>query len=159
DFGLDPKQIPAAAYPPGRVLGYVEAHIEQGPVLDRLGQPLGVVEAIMGQSRLWLRFEGKAGHAGTLPMEERQDALAAAAEFVGLVEVRARECGGLRATVGMLSVAPGAINVVPGVARLTLDIRHGSDQTRTTLVQQVLAEGRALAERRRVRLHVETEQE
>ena len=86
DFGLDPAAIAAAAYPAGQLAGYLEAHIEQGPVLEALNLPLGVVEAIVGQSRFWLHFDGKAGHAGTQPMELRRDALAAAAEFVVAVE-------------------------------------------------------------------------
>ncbi len=81
DFGLDPSRIAEAAVPSGRILGYLEPHIEQGPVLEAVGSPVGFVEAIAGQSRLWVAFEGRAGHAGTLPMEHRRDALTAAAEF------------------------------------------------------------------------------
>jgi allantoate deiminase len=155
DFGLDPTQIAGAAYPPGRVLGYLEAHIEQGPVLDRCNLPLGVVQAIVGQSRLWLRFEGKAGHAGTLPMELRQDALAAAAEFVLLVEEQARSVESLRATVGTLTVAPGAVNVVPGTVRLSLDVRHGQDAVRERAATALLERAAALAGRRGVSFHVD----
>ena len=78
-FGLDPARLDEAAYPAGRLLGYLEAHIEQGPVLETLGAPVGVVEGIVGQSRIWAEFRGRSGHAGTLPMEGRLDALAAAA--------------------------------------------------------------------------------
>src|SRR5947209_10668050 len=113
-FGLDPGAIPAAAYTPGQVAGYFEAHIEQGPVLESLDRPFGVVTAIVGQSRYWLRFVGKAGHAGAQPMGTRRDALAAAAEFVTTVEKEAITTDGLRATVGCLTVSPGAVNVVPG---------------------------------------------
>ena len=113
-FGLDPARIDEAAYPAGGLLGYLEVHIEQGPVLETLGAPAGVVEAIAGQSRLWAELRGRAGHAGTMPMEGRRDALAAAAELVLEVERLARSIDGLRATVGALAVEPGASNVIPG---------------------------------------------
>ena len=102
-FGLDPDRIAEAAYPPGRIGGYLEVHIEQGPVLESRGAPVGVVTAISGQSRLWAEFRGRAGHAGTLPMQGRRDALAAAAELVLEVERLAQEVPELRATVGTLS--------------------------------------------------------
>lgn len=155
NFGLDPAQLSRAAYPAERALGYLEAHIEQGPELDARGLPLGVVEAIAGQSRLWLRFEGQAGHAGSLPMERRQDALAAAAEFVVAVEEHARAVGGLRATVGTLAVAPGAVNVVPGSARLSLDVRHAQDAVRERATAELLQRAEAAAGRRGVRLRLD----
>jgi allantoate deiminase len=130
------------------VLGYLEAHIEQGPVLDTRNLPLGVVEAIAGQSRIYLHFEGKAGHAGTLPMELRHDALAGAAEFVVAVEHHARSVEGLRATVGTLSVAPGAVNVVPGSAKLSVDVRHAHDVVREQATAALLAQAAAIAGRR-----------
>ena len=99
-FGLDPARIHEAAYSANKALGYLEVHIEQGPVLESRNLPLGIVEAIVGQSRLWLHFEGKAGHAGTQPMDLRHDALTAAAEFLLAVEQQARSVEGLRATVG-----------------------------------------------------------
>jgi allantoate deiminase len=149
-FGLDPARVHEAAYPADRVLGYLEAHIEQGPVLDDLNLPLGIVEGIVSQSRTWLRFVGKAGHAGTLPMASRHDALAAAAEFVLAAEAQARSTKGLVATVGHLEVEPGAINVVPGSAYLSLDVRHLENviraQTHTTMIKQAAA----IAERRGV---------
>jgi allantoate deiminase len=155
NFGLDPAQLPGAAYPAGSVSGYLEVHIEQGPVLDARGLPLGVVDAIAGQSRCWLRFEGKAGHAGTLPMESRLDALAAAAEFIVTVEGHARNVNGLRATVGTLSVAPGAVNVVPGAARLSLDVRHAQDTGRERATTELLGVAKTIAERRGLRLYVD----
>lgn len=155
DFGLDPARISEAAYPGEHLLGYLEAHIEQGPVLETLRLPVGVVEAIVGQSRLWVRFQGTAGHAGTLPMEHRQDALAAAAELVLHVEALARSTPGLRGTVGALTIAPGAANVVPGAARLSLDIRHAQDTVRDETVAQVLRQAEAIAVRRRVAFQVE----
>jgi allantoate deiminase len=155
DFGLDPAAIPAAVYPAGQVAGYLEAHIEQGPVLESLGLSVGAVEAIVGQSRLWLSFIGQAGHAGTLPMERRRDALAAAAEFVGAVEHAARATAGLRATVGRLTVLPGAVNVVPGAVRLSLDVRHAEDAVRGKAVAELLGQARAIATERHLGLRVE----
>jgi allantoate deiminase len=157
-FGLDPTRLAEAAYPTGKVLGYLEAHIEQGPVLNALGLPLGIVETIVGQSRSWLRFVGKAGHAGTLPMELRQDALAAAAEFVLAVERHARSVDGLRATVGSLAVTPDAVNVVPGLACLSLDVRHSQDQVRQQATTALLAQAAAIAERRGVALQIDHSQ-
>ena len=154
-FGLDPTRVADAAYPADRVLGYLEAHIEQGPVLDNAKLPLGVVDAIVGTSRCWLRFVGQAGHAGTLPMALRQDALAAAAEFIAAVERHARSVDGLRATVGSLTVAPDAVNVVPGLARLSLDVRHPLDQVREQAVARLLEQGNAIAARRGVAFHMD----
>lgn len=129
DFGLDPACLPAAALD-GAFLGYLEFHIEQGPVLDSLDLPLGLVETIVGQSRLEIRFTGQANHAGTTPMRMRKDALAGAAEWIGLVEREAQETPGLVATVGEIDAQPGAGNVIPGEARASLDMRHASDEAR-----------------------------
>ncbi len=142
DFGLDARELPAARLTPG-TFGFVEVHIEQGPVLEALDLPLGVVTAIVGQTRLELTFTGRANHAGTTPMHLRQDALAAAAEWISAVERHARNAPGLVATVGMISVAPGAANVVPGAAVLSLDVRHAEDAMR----EQAVAELQAAAER------------
>jgi allantoate deiminase len=155
NFGLDPGRVGEAVYPRGKLLGYLEAHIEQGPILDTAGVPLGVVEAIAGQSRLWLAFAGKAGHAGTMPMELRQDALVAAAEFIVTVEKEARAREGLRATVGTVIVAPGAANVVPGAATVSLDVRHAQDQNREQALQTLLQLATAIARRRGMAVHVE----
>ena len=149
-FGLDPARIDQAAYPAGQLLAYLEVHIEQGPVLETLGAPAGVVEAIAGQSRIWAEMRGRAGHAGTSPMDGRHDALAAAAELVLEVERLARSIDGLRATVGAMAVEPGASNVIPGSARFSIDVRHAHDQVRETAVREILARARALAERRGV---------
>jgi len=155
DFGLDPSRLGEAAYPAKKVFGYLETHIEQGPVLDTRNLRLGVVEAIVGQTRLWLRFEGKAGHAGTLPMELRQDALAAAAEFVLTVEQHARSVDGLRATVGSMAVAPGAVNVVPGSIRLSLDVRHRQDEIREEATAALLGQAAGIGRRRGVEFHAD----
>jgi allantoate deiminase len=155
NFGLDPEQISTTAYSPDRVLGYLETHIEQGPILADLNLAVGVVQGIVGQTRLWLSFQGKAGHAGTLPMERRQDALAAAAEFVQEVERLALATAGMRGTVGQISVTPGAVNVVPGVARLSVDIRHPVDSVLTDAVTTLLGKGQGIAVKRGVGFLVE----
>jgi allantoate deiminase len=157
-FGLDSARIGEAAYRAGALLGYLELHIEQGPVLDRLGASVGVVEAIAGQSRIWAELRGRAGHAGTLPMEGRLDALAAAAEVVLEVERVARATDGLRATVGTMAVEPGASNVVPERARLSIDVRHPNDPVRTAAVDQILGRARAFAAQRGVEFVVSQEE-
>ncbi len=115
------------------VPAYVELHIEQGPVLERAGVPVGVVTTITGQTHAELTFTGEAGHAGTVPMDARRDALTAAAAFVLAAEARAG--GDLVATVGQLRVEPGARNVIPGEATLALDVRHVDDAARRTAVE------------------------
>jgi allantoate deiminase len=157
-FGLDPGLIDRAASPPGRVVAYLEAHIEQGPILESWGLPVGVVSAIAGQSRLWVRFEGRAGHAGTSPMSLRLDALPAAAELILAVEGLARSMEGLRGTVGSIAASPGAVNVVPGSVVLSLDVRHAEDGVRSRAVDEVLDAARAIASRRGLRFRVDRAQ-
>jgi allantoate deiminase len=146
-YGLNPGQIPQASLPDD-VLGYVEFHIEQGPVLEALGRPLGVVEAIAGQSRLELRFLGRANHAGTTPMHLRYDAMAGAAEWISEVERLARKVPGLVGTVGKLEARPGATNVIAGEVQLTLDVRHGSDDVRTRAVDDLVRKAEEIGQRR-----------
>lgn len=136
-FGLDASRI-GEAQPSDDVLGYLEFHIEQGPVLESLGLPLGVVETLSGQSRLDVVLEGKANHAGTTPMNLRQDALAGAAEWIAAVEREARPVSGAVATVGRVNVIPGAGNVIPGVVAMSLDVRHPTDAVRHDLVARLL---------------------
>ena len=128
---------PAALGGPARddLLGYLEVHIEQGPVLDDAELPVGVVEAIAGQTRASVTFAGAAAHAGTTPMTARRDALAAAAEWIGAVEAVGRGTAGLVATVGELDVDPGAANVVPGRVVASLDVRHADDGARNAAVR------------------------
>ena len=147
DFGLNPNDISTAALGDD-VLGYIEFHIEQGPVLESLGRPLGVVEAIVGQNRLELNFSGQANHAGTTPMNLRRDALAAAAEWIVTVENLAKQTPGVVATVGFLEAKPGATNVIAGEARATLDIRHASDRTRTEALDELIRQAESIAGRR-----------
>jgi allantoate deiminase len=146
-YGLDPAEIPRAAIG-SEVRGYLEFHIEQGPVLENLGLPLGVVEAIAGQSRFEVRFTGKGNHAGTTPMNLRHDALAGAAEWIGLVEREGGATPGLVATVGRLDVQPGAGNIIPGQAAASLDVRHAQDDARVRTAQRILNGAREIALRR-----------
>jgi len=134
-FGIDPRGDASLG---SDVRGYLEFHIEQGPVLEKKRLPLGVVEAIVGQSRYSVRFQGEANHAGTTPMKLRRDALAAAAEWIGFVEKTARAEPGLVATVGQLKVYPDAVNVIPGAVVASLDIRHADDRVRARAVQHIL---------------------
>ncbi len=151
-FGRAPERIGAAARRPEQALAYVELHIEQGPVLEAEGLPLGVVTSIAGASRYALTLTGEAGHAGTVPMGLRRDALAAAAEAVLLVERRCAESGGLVGTVGRIAAAPGAINVIPGRAELSLDIRAAVDEERRRAADDILRGIEAICRRRDVAL-------
>lgn len=139
NFGLDPDNLAQAAIQAKDVLGYLEFHIEQGPVLESLGLPVGIVTAIAGQSRLELVFRGKANHAGTTPMHLRRDALAAAAHWIALVEHQARTTPHLVATVGSIEALPGAGNVIAGVVRMSLDVRHAQDEVRHSALTRMLA--------------------
>jgi allantoate deiminase len=132
-FGLDPAGLPDTRLS-ARTAAYLEIHIEQGPVLESLSLPLGIVDAIAGQSRWNATFSGHANHAGTTPMHLRRDALAAAAEWICRVEFYAMGVAGLVATVGSIRVSPAATNVVPGTAEVSLDVRHGDDATRRTAI-------------------------
>jgi allantoate deiminase len=151
DFGLNPAEIAQAAIE-DNVLGYVEFHIEQGPVLENADRPLGVVEAIAGQSRMEFTFAGHANHAGTTPMNLRHDALAAAAEWIGAVERRALSTSELVATVGAIQAKPGATNVIAGETRLSLDVRHRYDETRNAAVDYLVQLAEDIATRRRLRV-------
>src|SRR5262249_4457095 len=138
-------------------IGYLEFHIEQGPVLEDLNLPLGLVEAIAGQSRFRLAFKGQTNHAGTTPMRLRRDALAGAAEWVRAVEQVANSTNGLVATVGRLEVDPGATNIIPGAVHATLDVRHAEDGQRKRAVQRILHLAETIAASRR--LTVSTDQD
>lgn len=149
-FGRDPTQIPAALLEPS-TFGYLEFHIEQGPVLESEGRALGVVEAIAGQTRMQFTFTGQANHAGTTPMGPlRRDALAAAAEWVVEVERYANVCPGLVATVGKLETSAGAGNVIAGEVVATLDVRHARDEVRGPAVLHAIAQAEAAAAARGV---------
>jgi allantoate deiminase len=147
NFGLNPEKIPQAEIG-NDALGYLEFHIEQGPVLESLNQPLAAVEAIAGQSRLEFTFVGRANHAGTTPMHLRRDAIAGAAEWIGAVERLAREVAGLVATVGKIEARPGAGNVIAAETRLSLDVRHRIDDVRVRAVDDLIRQANEIAARR-----------
>ncbi|HET6682500.1 MAG TPA: allantoate amidohydrolase [Gaiella sp.] len=140
----------AAEPPPPQLAGYLEVHIEQGPVLEREDLPVGVVSAVAGQTRPRVVVTGAAGHAGTLPMNGRRDALAAAAEIVLAVERIGRGTDGLVATVGAMELSPNVANVVPGEARLLLDVRHAEDDARARATDAMRAEVERIASERGV---------
>jgi allantoate deiminase len=149
EYGLDPARLgDAEAAAPSA--GYLEFHIEQGPVLDDLNLPLAIVDAIVGQTRVDVTFTGIANHAGTTPMRTRRDALAGAAEWITAVEREAGASQGLVATVGRAHVDPGASNVIPGRCELSLDVRHADDATRTQAVDHLARAARDIASRRKL---------
>jgi allantoate deiminase len=183
-FGGDPDHLAESAHRPDKLLGYAEVHIEQGPVLEEHGYPVGLVSAIQGQTRIAVTFTGEAGHAGTVPMWMRHDALPAAAELVLAAEMVAKGPVGANspypqanitpgtvlrvltstgdghpshvqdflATVGQLTVEPGASNVIPGRATLSLDVRHPDDKVRIKACENLERRARAIATRRGLRL-------
>jgi allantoate deiminase len=154
-FGGDPSALDEAGLAPGALVGYAELHIEQGPALEASGLPLGVVSGISGQTRAALRFTGTPGHAGTIPMELRRDALAAAAQVVGEAESLARDTPGLVATVGDITVLPGAPNVIAGRAELVLDVRHPEDADRIWAVGRLRERAGEIASGRGIELEWE----
>jgi allantoate deiminase len=135
--GGDPSVLAGSGRANEDLLGYCEVHIEQGPVLEERDLPVGVVAAISGQSRVGLDFLGESGHAGTVPMQARRDALCAAAHFVLVAEELARREPGTVATVGEITAQPGASNVIPGEVSLSLDVRHQDDAARERVVMQL----------------------
>ena len=159
EFGGNPDGLAGAKLEASRLLGYLEVHIEQGPVLEERKLAVGVVSAIAGQTRVRVDFKGLAGHAGTVPMPQRHDALCAAAEFVLAVESLAQNRGGLVATVGEITALPGASNVIPGEARLTLDLRHPDDLVRKQAGAELEARAGEIATERGVTARWELVQE
>ena len=153
--GLCIDDFPKLRRDPSRYLGFVEVHIEQGPVLNEIDLPLGVVTSINGSVRYLGEIAGTASHAGTTPMDRRRDAAAAVAELVLYVEQRAAEQPQLVGTVGMLEVPSGSINVVPGRCRFSLDLRATTNEARDELTRDVLAALASICERRGVRCKVE----
>ena len=149
-FGTNPSRVSEEALSPDQALGYVEVHIEQGPVLEQEGLPVGIVTAIDGVTRGTVEVDGVAGHAGTVPMPMRKDALAAAAEMMLAIEARVRSQSNLVATVGKIEVPGSAANTIPGRVRFTLDIRSPSDQERINAVGDIKNAIAAIAQRRGV---------
>jgi allantoate deiminase len=155
-YGKDVDAIPAAAYRPEDVAAFVEVHIEQGPELEARNVPLGVVTGIVGQSRLRVAVIGEAGHAGTVPMTYRRDALAGAAELVSRVELMARDSAGtLVGTVGRMAVQPGAVNIIPGRVDFTVDLRAMDDDVRRDAVARLQAQAWRMVEARGLRVEFE----
>jgi N-carbamoyl-L-amino-acid hydrolase len=155
DAELDPAAIPMIARDPRQLLGYIEVHIEQGPILLNEQRPLGVVTAIAGSVRYRISITGQAGHAGTVPMSLRRDAAAAAAEIVLLIEKRCSGTPGLVGTVGRLEVPDGAVNVIPGRCELTIDLRAPDDALLDSVVADVLGGVERIAARRHVDVRLE----
>jgi allantoate deiminase len=159
-FGLDPDHIGAAARARGELLAYVELHIEQGPVLEAEHLPVGVVTAISGATRLAIGLTGMAGHAGTVPMALRRDALAGAAECIVAVEQLCRtDPAGLVGTVGYIHANPGATNVIPGEVSFTLDIRAATDIHRQKAVADIVRRIEGIAKQRKLSLQADVTHE
>ncbi len=155
-FDCNPTEIGNASLANRNIIGFIEAHIEQGPVLEMENCPVGTVSAIAGQTRATLGFEGKAGHAGTIPHVHRRDALAGAAEFISAVEKKGRETDGLFATVGDVRVEPNISNVIPASAIVRVDLRHESDTVRMMAWQELKELASQIAGRRGLKLTLET---
>lgn len=151
-FGGNPSKLETARCNPKNLLGYLEAHIEQGPVLEEKNLAVGIVSAIAGQTRARVSFIGRAGHAGTTPMNLRKDALCAAAEFITAAEKLAKKTSGLVATVGELVALPGAGNVIPGEVRLSLDVRQAKDSVRKAAHSALKKIAFQIARRRKLKL-------
>ena len=160
NFGLDPDHIGAAARARSELLAYIELHIEQGPVLEGLQLPVGAVSAIAGATRLAASLTGMAGHAGTVPMLLRRDALAGAAECIVEIEEFCRtDQDGLVGTVGYIHAMPGATNVIPGQVSFTIDIRAPSDPHRKLAVADIVRRIENIAKRRKLALQLDVTHE
>ena len=155
DFGLDPNRIEDAARHPNELLGYIELHIEQGPVLEAQGLATGVVTGIAGANRMVVTVKGTAGHAGTVPMGHRNDALLAAAECSLVVESVVRDYRDAVGTVGRLEVSPGATNVIPGEVVFTVDLRAAEDHQRLNASADIQRRWREIEGRRKVTINTE----
>jgi allantoate deiminase len=158
NYGLDPANLPDAVMP-YEAFAYLEFHIEQGPILESEGASLGIVEALVGQTRLQLTFAGQANHAGTTPMHLRHDAVAAAADWIVAVEAYAKATIGLVATVGKVETWPGAGNVIAGQVNASLDVRDASDQARQTAVSSLIEYANTAAAKRGVHVSAQTQME
>jgi allantoate deiminase len=157
-YGKNPKDISAAAYRPEDAAGYIEVHIEQGPVLEAKGEPLGIVTGIVGQVRLRVTVTGEAGHAGTVPMNLRRDAYAGAAEMALALEKLAREHpeDGMVGTVGRIEAVPGAVNIIPGRVLFTVDLRSLTDALRVEATGRFAAEASRIAKARGLMVAIES---
>ena len=154
EAGFNPAQIEGLARKPQHLAGYIELHIEQGPVLLNENLPLGIVTGIAATFRFEIGVTGAAGHAGTTPMNMRRDAGAAVAEMILYVERRCSQKPGTVGTVGRIGVPGGAINVIPGRCDFTLDVRAGDDATLAAMVADIRTEFDAIAKRRKVEISI-----
>jgi allantoate deiminase len=155
NYGLDPTNLSDALLPE-EAFAYLEFHIEQGPILESEGASLGIVEALVGQTRIQFTFTGQANHAGTTPMHLRHDAMAAAADWIVAVEAYANANSGLVATVGKVETSPGAGNVIAGRVTASLDVRHVDEQTRQTAVSSLIDIANSAGARRGVQVSAQT---
>lgn len=153
--GMDPTMIRCAARTKGTIKAFIELHIEQGKVLEKNNQSVGIVTGIVNE--LWLKctFKGEAGHAGTTPMTMRHDALVAAAEFVQTVEQEARKTGTTVATVGKMSVLPGGINIIPGTVEITLDLRDLNQEVSDQVEDAIFKEAKRICRERNLEMRTE----
>ncbi|MEO7298028.1 MAG: allantoate amidohydrolase [Verrucomicrobiota bacterium] len=159
NFGGNPEQFKNSRANLKQILGYTEVHIEQGPVLEKKNQAVGIVTAIAGQTRAKIIFTGRAGHAGTTPMSLRKDALCAAAEFILAVENCAKKISDLVATIGQIETKPGASNVIPATVILSLDVRHQSDPRRNAACEHLKTSAQKIAHKRKLKIFWELIQE
>ena len=158
-FGKNPEELPGAMRQQKEIAAYLEIHIEQGPVLEQEDLAVGVVTAIAGSTRMVATITGEAGHAGTVPMTLRRDALAAAAECIGSVEKICTGPAHLVGTVGVIKATPGAGNVIPGEVEFSMDIRSADDQIRHAAVDGVVAKLNEICTQRQVEISIETVQD
>ena len=154
DFGLDPARLPGAFRRPEQLVGYLEAHIEQGPWLEDADRALGVVTSIAGARRFELTMVGKAGHAGGSPYDRRRDALVGASELVVEIERISKERGVI-GTVGKMEVFPGGVNVIPGRVEFSLDLRAEYDEDRDAALRLIRDAAKGIASQRRLEFHYE----
>jgi allantoate deiminase len=155
NYGLDPAQLSSAALSDD-AFAYLEFHIEQGPVLESKDAALGIVDALVGQTRMQLVFFGQSNHAGTTPMKMRHDAMAAAAEWIVAVEDYARSYDGLVATVGAVEISPNVGNVIAGRAAASLDVRHADDTVRKAAIDAMVQSATAAGAKRGVQVTAHT---
>lgn len=155
DFGGDPDGVSSLARDPSKTAGYLEIHIEQGPVLEAADAALGIVTGICGIERNTVTFTGDTGHAGTVPMDSRRDALVAASDFISAIHDAAMKIPDLRATVGALSLHPNVVNAIPSKVELTLEIRALDDTVRDKFARSARSVGDRISEFRRVGFSME----
>jgi allantoate deiminase len=159
NFGGDPAKLSSCRFDAQKLVGYVEVHIEQGPVLEQTNLAVGVVTAIAGQTRAKVNFYGKAGHAGTTPMNMRKDALCAAAHFITGIEKIGCDSPGLVATVGQITNEPNVSNVIPAEVTMSLDVRHQEDKVRELNVAKLQLIAAGVAEMRKLKFFLQVVQE